>query len=295
MATTSNSTTTTVIQSGGALDNTANAQFKDQDYPQGLSDKTALRRFFTQLNPLVARVKDLGDGGVSLANLDADFLSVPVNAYQSEWVNIPVTGIVTGGTGILCADGTSGKLAIRKDAWGMVTVYLGVNTSSGGTMNTNPIPTEYWPTNHTVLPIVCTGTNTFITVTNAGNINMGIGVTMAPSTGVFVSYPCATLAPGTIPGAFPVYLKVAQGRTPVAVLFAGAKPQNSQDVYKTTTGVQGAPLACSWTFLGAQTAAADGTRINQVRIDNVPGLVAGIPYTLNFLVFYGQTGTSSGA
>lgn len=294
MSTQSNSSTTQVVQTGGSFGTApANAQFKDQDYGEkALGTKENLRRFFTQLNPIVSRIKDLGDGGVNLSNLDADYLSFPLNAYQSEWTSVlkAVGGVVTAGTGIKCFDGSSGWIAVRKDAWGQVNLWIDVTTSGAGSLGAT-LSQEFWPPGAVAYQIP--GTVATVTISATGALSISGAVAMGP--GVILDYPSATLSPGTVPGVFPVYLKIAPGRTPVSVIFAGAKLQTNSDIYKTSTGLLGAALGCAWTFLGSSTKAADGSLINQVRIDSIPGLVAGQNYILNFLVFYGQTGTSSGS
>lgn len=294
MSTSSNSNSTTIQQTGASLGTSPSVStFKDADYgQQALGTKENLRRFFAALNPIAAQIKLLGDSGVSISNFDCDLISYNLTAYQSEWTNVSLSGLVTGGTGIICFDGSSGKIAVRKDAWGHVDVYVFVTTSGAGTLTgATVLPQEMWPIQTTQFPIA--GSTSFFTISSAGVITLsGAAVTMAACQ--FLSYPAATLSPGTLPP-FPVYLKIAPGRTPIGVQLLGAKPQQSQDVFKTSTGVQGLPLACGWTFLGSSTKAADGSLINQVRIDNVPGLVSGINYILNFLVFYGQTGSSSAA
>ena len=292
MSTQSNSASTQVVQSGGSFGGTSTSQFKDQDYGEkALGDNKNLKRFFNQLNPLVSQLKNIsGGGGIGLSNLDADLLSVPVSSYQSEWRSLvtAATGTITGGTGILCYDGTSGWIAYRKDPWGLVSLTFNLTASGGGSTGVS-LPQEYWPVQAVTFPLA--GTLTSITISASGLVSFGAAGTGAS----YINFPCANLSPGVNPGAFPVYLKIAKGRTPVACVLAGAKPQVSGDQLKTNTGTLGLPIGCAWTFLGAQTPAADGSQINQIRIDSVPGLIPKTQYVLNFLVYYGDTGSSSGS
>lgn len=301
MATQSTSSSTQVQQKGGTFGTSGSVSvFKEGDYPQtGLGTREALRRFFAQLNPQIRTLQGLNDGSTSVFNLDCDYLSLPAPTFQSDWNALvtSATGVITGNNAnpITTFDGKSAWVAYRKDAWGGVDVWLSVTISGAGSASVS-LPVAYNPP----------ATVAFATP----NFAQAISVTLTPSStgtalsfnasagGAFttvIHYPCATLSPGFTPGLFPLYLKVKTGRTPVACFLAGAKPQTSQDLTQTATGTLGLPLACAWTFMGASTPAADGSKINQIRIDSIPGLVTNQNYVLNFLVFYGQTGSSGGA
>jgi hypothetical protein len=295
MATTSNSTTTSIVQQGGQFaPSSTSARFKDTDYgSQALGTPAQLKRFFAQLNPIVQQIKTQGDTGVNVGNFDADIFSFPVAAYQSDWTPVvtAATGIVTAGAGVVCFDGTKGWIAVRKDGWGIVYVHIHVTTSAAGIAAI--LPTEFWPEVGVVF--AQPGSANTIIIDATGNVTVSAALLM--NTSVIATYPSAKVAPGTVPGVFPITLKVAPGRTPAAVIFMGAKPTQSagQDVYKVQAGVLSAPVGLAWTWLsGTAPSTADAQKTNTVRIDSIPGLTTGIGYTVSVLVLYSLTGQSSG-
>lgn len=296
MATTSNSTTTSIVQQGGQFSSSStSARFKDTDYgAQALGTPAQLKRFFAQLNPIVQQIKTQGDTGVNVGNFDADIFSFPVPAYQSDWTGV-VTGTVTGitgGGGPTTFDGKSGWVAVRKDGWGTVHLHIRVNAGVGGA--TLPaLPSEFWPEVNLAWTIAGSAVN--VTLGTNGVITISATVSMVQSN-IFV-YPSASKSPGTVPGTFPITLKVAPGRTPAALFLMGAKPSNSvgQDIYKVPSGLLGAPVGIAWTWLsGTAPSTASAQLVNTIRIDSIPGLTTGVGYTITVLVLYALTGQSSG-
>lgn len=281
MATTSLSKSSQINTTGGTFASGTQAQtFKDSDYgPQALSTTKQLRRFFEQLNPLVAAIQGNTDTGVNIGALDGDIISFTVPAIISDWQPLTLGAgapSVPGNT-ILCQTGATSTNAVRKDGWG--NVWLEANVNGAVTLYT--LPQEYWPP--------CTVNSSVISVSPAGVVtSTGAGVLM-------MSWPAVTLSAGQVPG-FPVYLKAAQGRTPAGVFLMGVKPSKVQDIYKATSGLYTGALAVSWTWLsGTAPSLTDNSHVNTIRLDNIFGLSTQQEMTATVLILYSLTGQSGGA
>ena len=287
MATQSTSTSQYISSLGGSYTTAGTtATFKDQDYSgQALGTPEDLRKFFQQLNPLVSSLNQLTNA-LNINNLDGEVLSITVPNIVSDWQALTLgAGAVNNGNTLLTQGNTQAGNAIRKDPYG--NCWLAYNVNAAVTLYTLPQP--YWP------PI--TFTNSPITVTSAGVVSSsgaGQGI---------VSWPCVSLSPGQVPG-FPVYLQVAQGRTPAALFLMGAKPTVNQSLYATSTGLYVGPLTGSWSWLSGTAPQYSGTglssQVNTIRLNNVWGLNAGgappgLSYVVSLLVLYSLPGQSSGA
>lgn len=287
MATVSNSTTQSIVLTGGQFTTASGAAtFKDQDYGEAaLGSPTQLRQFFEQLNPLVQQLNQ-SSTALNINNLDGEIQSITVAGIVSDWQPLTLgVGTVQNGNTVLVQTNAQAGNAVRKDPFGTVWLYYNVNAAQ--TLYTLPQP--YWPPG--------TFTQGTISVTNAGV------VTSSAATQGLIGWPSISLSPGQVPG-FPVYLKVAQGRTPAAVIILGAKPTTSQTLYATATGLYQGPLTGSWSWLSGTAPQYSGTglssQVNTVRINNIFGLnTSGAPpnlsYIVSVLILYALPGQASGA
>ena len=289
MATSSTSTSQSIVNTGGTFAQATNGTlFRDQDYgEQALSTPSQLRQFFQQLNPLIGQLNQLSTAS-SINNLDGLIVSSTVSIL-SDWTGLTLaTGATLNGNTLLTSLNAQAGNAVRKDGWG--NVWLAVNVSAANA-NMYTLAQPYWPP--------CTITQGSINITNAGVVT-----STAAQQGI-ISWPSASLSPGTVPG-FPVYLQVAQSRTPAAVFLMGAKPTTNQSLYQQSTGGLVGPLTCSWNWLSGTapqfTGTAQASQVNTVRINGVWGLNSalapaptGLSYVLSFLILYSYPGQSSGA
>ena len=289
MATTSTSSSQYIVNTGGSFTQATNGTlFRDQDYgEQALGTPSQLRQFFQQLNPLIQQLNQLSTQ-FNINSIDGLITSIALPAIVSDWTGLTLgAGAVNNGNTLLTSLNATAGNAIRKDGWG--NCWLAYNVNAAVTLYTLPQP--YWP------PI--TFTNTPISVTTAGVVTSS-----AAGQGI-VSWPSASLSPGTVPG-FPVYLQVAQARTPAAVLLMGVKPTTNQSLYQTSTGGLVGPGVCSWNWLSGTapqfTGTAQASQVNTIRINGVWGLnssltpsPAGLSYVATFLILYSLPGQSSGA
>ena len=169
----------------------------------------------------------------------------------------------------------------------MGNVWLLANGTGSFTLYT--LSQEYWPPanlsffNGTVNNNIAVGTTGICTTGSAGFKGL-------------VSWPATTLSVGLSP-CFPVYLKIAPGRTPAGVFLLGVKPKTNQDQVKSVTGTYLGPCCVAWTWLSGRAPADLGTnqKVNQIRIDGINGLVTNQAYTATVLVLYSLTGQSSGS
>lgn len=287
MATISQSTTQSVIISGGQFTTASGAAtFKDQDYgEEALGSPAQLRQFFQQLNPLVQQLNQ-SSTALNINNLDGEVLSFTVAGIVSDWQALTLgVGTVQNGNTVLTQLNVTAGNAIRKDPYGTCWLYYNVNAAQ--TLYT--LAQQYWPPG--------TFTQGTISVSNVGV------VTSSAATQGIIGWPSLSLSPGQVPG-FPVYLQVDSGRTPLAVFILGAKPTTSQSLYSTSTGLFQGPLTGSWNWLSGTAPSYSGTglssQVNTVRINNVFGLnTSGAPpnlsYVVTVLIAYTLPGQSSGA
>ena len=284
---TSLSTTQSIVTTGGTFNTggSASASFKLSDYGQsGLGTVDDLNRFLTQLNPLTQQIQALSTG-VNINGLDGGIFSLKLPLFQSDW-----TAITLGAGAVFATDpgtlvtfaGTNVNNCWRKDQDGVVWLRWSVNAAPA-TLYTLPQP--LWP-----LGPIQQGA---ITVSAAGVV----AITGAVGSYGLASWPCANLSAGQIP-IFPLYLKVAQGRTPAACVLLGVKPTTNQTLSSIATGVICGPNSLTWSWL-SNTAPLDttssGQKINTVRIDSITGLTYNQAYIATVLVLYGTTGQSTGA
>jgi hypothetical protein len=257
---------------------------RSNDFPDGIKTSMDVQRLGAVLNPMLAKLKNLGARGVNLTqNVDGQVVSFQVQTPASDWTDFtPATWTNAGGL--------YPNFGWRVDQSGVGWLRGRIATLPALATVLATLPAAAAPLGTRRFTVDAAGAYGAIEVAANGQITQVVG-SIAGTLDFDGAFPTANNSPSVsgasagVAAPFPVLVRISDRRKPLAVLLLSVQdhslgnPSNTPNSGTTTPSILAPGL--QWSAVGSSP-----NLPNLISVDGIPGLALGRTYDVQLLVLY---------